>query len=77
MDYKGIITRGYHVDAGGQNRPGIITQGYLTQITEAAFVASKRIIVSASEWRIIGAPAGSDVRRISSSYENRIIKGNA
>ncbi len=29
MDYRGIITRGYHVDTGGQTAIRIISQGYV------------------------------------------------
>lgn len=29
MDYRGIITRGYHIDAGGQSAVKIITKGYI------------------------------------------------
>ncbi len=78
MDYRGIITQGYYVDAGGgQNRTGIITQGDLMQITVAAFVASTRKIVEYSENRIIEAQAGSDDRIIIAAYESRITKGSA
>ncbi|MCC7202438.1 MAG: hypothetical protein IT393_07255 [Nitrospirae bacterium] len=29
MDYRGIVTRGYHVDAGGQSAIRIVSQGYI------------------------------------------------
>lgn len=29
MDYRGIITKGYHVDAGGQTAIRIISQGHI------------------------------------------------
>jgi len=29
MNYRGIITQGYHIDAGGQNSIRIISQGYI------------------------------------------------
>ena len=29
MDYRGIVTQGYHIDAGGQTAIKIITQGYI------------------------------------------------
>ena len=29
MDYRAIITQGYHIDAGGQNKLMIITWGYI------------------------------------------------
>lgn len=29
MDYRGIITRGYHNDAGGQTAIRIVSQGYV------------------------------------------------
>lgn len=34
IDYRGIITKGYHVDAGGQDRLRIITQGYISVLAE-------------------------------------------
>lgn len=34
MDYRGIITRGYHVDAGGQNHLRIVSMGYISLLSE-------------------------------------------
>lgn len=38
MDYKGIITRGYHVDAGGQIAISIISQGYTESLASIALI---------------------------------------
>ncbi len=34
MDYRGIVTQGYHNDAGGQTAIKIISQGYIGTLAE-------------------------------------------
>lgn len=53
MDYRGIITKGYHIDAGGQTTIRVISQGYVGELAAIEFVASPRKVIFASEKRSV------------------------
>ncbi|MBI5192755.1 MAG: hypothetical protein HZA08_04855 [Nitrospirae bacterium] len=38
MDYRGIVTQGYHVDAGGQNSLSIVSMGYISILAEIKYI---------------------------------------
>ena len=48
MDYRGIITKGYHVDAGGQNTVSVVSQGYIgiLAIIQSIIINVERYIFS-------------------------------
>lgn len=53
MDYRGIITCGYHVDAGGQNKISIISRGYVNVL--AALAQIFNIVERTAYFQIIQA----------------------
>ena len=51
MDYRGIITQGYYIDTGGQNKLMIITWGYIGVL--AAIVEIFNIVSETAYFQIM------------------------
>lgn len=75
MDYRGIITAGYHVDAGGQTAIRVVSQGYIGVLAAVDFVASPRKVVFALESRKVIFQ--SEKRSVIATSDDRTIKATA
>ena len=57
MDYRGIITKGYHIDSGGQGSVRIVSLGYIGSLAviQAIIVNVERFVFTllSQRWEFI------------------------